>query len=317
MANPTSAFGWQMPTNTDLVKDLPADFEVFGQAVDTTLADLKGGTNGQVLSKASDTDMDFTWVSPTTGDITGVTAGTGLSGGGTSGDVTVSLTSPVSETLGGTGQTTYTTGNILYASATNTLSKLGIGSTGQFLSVSGGVPAWVASPSSQDNWTLLNTGGTALTGAQTITVSGISGRNKILVAVQSGSSTSGQSTIVVRLNGYSTNIYYRYGWNLYASSTYSINSFNSVQGNSSWIEMARTSTVAVSSIGGACLIEGCATTGQKVFHSVGGATGNGSTGFENWNIGGFVNLSEAITSVSVFSSDGNFDNGTLYVYATN
>ena len=62
MANPTSAFGWQMPTSTDLVTDLPADFETFGQAVDTSLADLKGGTTGQVLSKASNTDMDFTWV---------------------------------------------------------------------------------------------------------------------------------------------------------------------------------------------------------------------------------------------------------------
>jgi hypothetical protein len=41
---------------------LPADFEVFGQAVDTSLADLKGGTTGQVLSKTSGTDMDFTWV---------------------------------------------------------------------------------------------------------------------------------------------------------------------------------------------------------------------------------------------------------------
>ena len=50
-----------MPTNTDLVSQLPADFEVFGQAVDTSLADLKGGTTGQILSKASGTDMDFTW----------------------------------------------------------------------------------------------------------------------------------------------------------------------------------------------------------------------------------------------------------------
>ena len=62
MTNPTSAFGWQMPTSTDLVTDLPADFEVFGQAVDTSLADLKGGTTGQVLSKATNADMDFTWV---------------------------------------------------------------------------------------------------------------------------------------------------------------------------------------------------------------------------------------------------------------
>ena len=51
-----------MPTASDLVTDLPADFETFGQAVDTSLADLKGGTTGQVLSKASNTDMDFTWV---------------------------------------------------------------------------------------------------------------------------------------------------------------------------------------------------------------------------------------------------------------
>ena len=62
MSNPTSNFNWQMPTSTDLVTDLPADFEVFGQAVDTSLADLKGGTTGQVLSKASGTDMDFTWI---------------------------------------------------------------------------------------------------------------------------------------------------------------------------------------------------------------------------------------------------------------
>jgi hypothetical protein len=51
-----------MPTATDLVTDLPADFEVFGQAVDTSLADLKGGTTGQVLAKNTNADMDFVWV---------------------------------------------------------------------------------------------------------------------------------------------------------------------------------------------------------------------------------------------------------------
>jgi len=78
MTNPTSNYGWQMPTATDLVTDLPADFEVFGQAVDTAMADLLGGTSGQILAKNSNTNMDFVWVTNDVGDITAVTAGTGI-----------------------------------------------------------------------------------------------------------------------------------------------------------------------------------------------------------------------------------------------
>ncbi len=51
-----------MPTSASLVTNLPADFNTFGQAVDTSMSELLGGTTGQVLSKTSNTNMDFTWV---------------------------------------------------------------------------------------------------------------------------------------------------------------------------------------------------------------------------------------------------------------
>ncbi len=48
----------------------------------------------------------------------------------------------IGPTFGGTGQTTYVTGDMLYASAANVLSKRAIGTTGQILTVVGGVPVW-------------------------------------------------------------------------------------------------------------------------------------------------------------------------------
>ena len=62
MATTTPNFGWSVPTSTDLVKDGATAIELLGDSIDTTLVDLKGGTTGQVLSKTSGTDMDFTWV---------------------------------------------------------------------------------------------------------------------------------------------------------------------------------------------------------------------------------------------------------------
>jgi len=82
MSNPTTPFSWQMPTSTDLVTDLPADFEVFGQAVATSMADLLGGTTGQVLAKTTSTDMDFTWTTVSAASLT-LLSTTTLSGAST------------------------------------------------------------------------------------------------------------------------------------------------------------------------------------------------------------------------------------------
>ncbi len=53
-------------------------------------------------------------------------------------------TYPITAVLGGTGQIAYTTGDTLYSSATNVLSKLTVGATGNVLTVAGGVPTWAA-----------------------------------------------------------------------------------------------------------------------------------------------------------------------------
>ena len=85
----TTYFGWTTPDNTALVKDGAAAIRSLGSAIDASMQYLEGGTTGQILSKTSNTDMAFSWINNDQGDITAVTtaAGSGLSGGGTSGAI--------------------------------------------------------------------------------------------------------------------------------------------------------------------------------------------------------------------------------------
>ncbi|MBU3735035.1 MAG: hypothetical protein FGM60_05450, partial [Candidatus Planktophila sp.] len=62
MANTTN-FNWETPDDTDLVSQGAAAMRTLGNSIDASFVDLKGGTTGQVLSKASNTDLDYTWTS--------------------------------------------------------------------------------------------------------------------------------------------------------------------------------------------------------------------------------------------------------------
>lgn len=87
-------------------------------------------TNGDGVSGNPTFDIAATYVGQSSITTLG-TIGTGVWNG-----------TAIGPTFGGTGLTSYTTGDLPYASATNTLAKLAIGSTGQVLKVSGGVPSW-------------------------------------------------------------------------------------------------------------------------------------------------------------------------------
>ena len=194
MANPTTNFGWVMPTATDLVTDLPADFAVFGQGVDTSMAYLLGGTTGQVLSKTSATNMAFTWINNDQGDITGVTAGTGISGGGTSGTVTVSIDTTITADLT-TAQTLTTKTltapkiNLAFNAQTGTTYTLVAADSGKLVTSSNAsavvitIPSGVFAAGEQINVQSIGVGLTTISGgAVTITSTGASASAPILRA---------------------------------------------------------------------------------------------------------------------------------------
>jgi hypothetical protein len=123
-----------------------------------------------------------------------------LTGGATGAGFTIALgTSTITGTLGatngGTSFSTYVTGDIIYASAANTLSKLPIGTAGQVLTIVAGVPTWATdSGTGTVTSVTLSTGTTGLTGGSTITTSGTWTLAGTLVAANGG---TGQNTYVV------------------------------------------------------------------------------------------------------------------------
>lgn len=98
MANTTN-FGWETPDDTDLVKDGASAMRTLGNSIDTSMGDLKGGTTGQILTKNSNTDMDFIW----------------------------NNSSGISATI------VDAKGDLIAATAADTVARLGVGTNGQIL----------------------------------------------------------------------------------------------------------------------------------------------------------------------------------------
>jgi hypothetical protein len=255
MSNPTTPFNWQMPQNTDLVTDLPADFEVFGQAVATSMADLLGGTTGQILSKATNADMDFTWINNDQGDITGITATSPLTGGGTSGSITVGIQASstsqsgavqLTDSTSSTSTTTAATpnsvksaydlangavaksivdakGDLIAATAADTVSRLAIGTNGQVLTADsaeatgikwatpatgGGKVGQVLSTLKTDTFSTTSSSNVTITGlSQTITPSATSSKILIIVSLSAGVTNNDGNLAMFQISGGNTATY--------------------------------------------------------------------------------------------------------------
>jgi hypothetical protein len=214
-----------------------------------------------------------------------------------------------------------TTGDTIYSSSGTTPARLGIGSTGQVLTVASGIPSWATPASGVSSWSLLNTGGTALTGATTVTVSGLSAK-QIMVFISGASTANASDYIYVRPNADSTVANYSaFGVQNTPLAVYSAPSFNRIDNHftasTAYFPVARQSDANNDFLAGAVVIEQADTTQWKKIAVTGGANINGTGAHTQYAYNGLFKSTSAITSILVGSTGGNLDAGTVYIYGGN
>jgi len=249
------------------------------------------------------------WVaSGATGDIEGVTAGTGISGGGTSG--TVTITNSMATAIDAKG-------DLVVGTAADTFSRLAVGATaGQVLTVDSAEATgmkWATPGGAGSSWSLLNTGGTALTAATTITVSGISGVDKVFIRWDNASAGSA-AEFKIRFNADTATNYLSAGGYYYA-----VTSTGSTLGNdgpdNAIIAAQLGGNTSATSYGGV-FINGCNSSGFKYYNLTSGASSGGATSQIGHWAQGIYSSSTTISSISIISGSGNFDSGTIFVYTS-
>jgi hypothetical protein len=221
-------------------------------------------------------------------------------------------------TLGSSADTTVknlspgtTAGDLDYYTSSTAKARLGIGTAGQILKVNSGAtaPEWAAATAAATSYTLINAGGTALTGATTVTVSSIGGYNDYFFLISGVSSANATATFTMRFNSDAGSNYVFAGYGLTADNTIS------AAGDSSG------SSITLGSI---------STSEARVIQSYVNLSAGNSTSIRPFNSIGYQNVAGAVTqrqgyykgsstisTVSIISSSGNLDAGTIFVYGAN
>ena len=168
-------------------------------------------------------------------------------------------------------------------------------------------------------WTLLNSGGTALTGAQDITISSINAK-EVLILIKAASSANAASEIGVRINGSTTNSDYSYfGSRPLYTASYSAPNFGAegqLGTGATYIPTGAMGNNSLDAVQGSVHIANADTTGFKRITTLAGANIETANGYHRMHQGLFF-ATAAVTSITLRSSTGNFDDGTLYVYGAN
>lgn len=209
-----------------------------------------------------------------------------------------------------------TKGDLYTYSTTDT--RLGVGTNGQALladSTTATGLKW-GSVAANKSFSLINTGGTALTGATTITYSGLSGYDDYLIIVDTASSASASSYIALRFNGDTgaTN-YGNYGIQINAPATYTASQFDQLNTAANKIYIGTMGNNAGSAVTASISVRGANSSGQyKTFICTGGSQSAPGTGGYSMIHSGYWKNTATISSISVNSDSGNFDGGTLWIY---
>jgi hypothetical protein len=276
----TTNFGWETPDDTDLVKDGAAAMRTLGNSIDTSFVDLKGGTTGQVLAKASNTDLDYSWVAQ---------------------DDSNAIQNAIVDAKG----------DLIGATAADTPARLAVGTNGQVLTADSTAAtglSW-ATPSSGGGMTLLST--TTLSGSST-TISSISGSYVDLkVYLYNVNPSNGGVYFKCDLNGAATSTF----GNIFApTSTGASQTYYQIADNTQWL--AYNNALAIGNTANSFDIEisnYASTVAQKAVSSSSSFITSGTTRrFENYSA--YFNSTSAVTSLVFSVTGGTFNGGTVLVY---